>query len=331
MVASAQSGPLTIGGYFQIQYFNTDRIGATRRNLVEIRRARLNLAQKLNDTISGKFSVEFAEGSNRDDTRIKDAFLDFDLSKEYRLHPLHVIVGQQNVPLGIDIERSDSVREFPERAAYNRALFPGERSRGLVVRSTLSKTLQAGFGILNAITVNDPEQMGKGIFDVGRFAGVGYLRGTKGNLTLGVSGLLGGRPSFTSGGDTSPSGDRYFVYGDAEYRLNKAAFLRAEGMIGRDRVGSATASPTRVDHSVSGFQIHAGYNFDPKNQINARWEQFDTNLDAGASALNGYAASFQHTVNNNTKVVLAHEIFTDESRVTGKRYGQTTLRLQVKF
>jgi hypothetical protein len=318
-------------GYIQFQYSNTDKIGATQPNAFLIRRARLGVAQTIDPRATLKMSIDFAEGTGRMDTRLKDAILDYNLTPDKGLAS-KISFGQMPIPLGFDLERSDADREVPERATYNRSLFNGERSRGVVLRANLDKHIEAGLGAMNSLTVDDAEQSGLAPGQGSKIAAIGYIRATGRNYRLGVSGYTGQRPAFTAAALTSPEVDRWFGYVDGEYRMNKF-FFRGEAMIGHDRVPSATAGPAKVGNNLSGFQAQAGYNANTHSQFNFRWEQFDPNVSTGGNAVNGYAFAYQYFLSPMAKLQLAHELFTDESRagIGQRRFFQTTLRMQFRF
>lgn len=318
-------------GYLQFQYSNTNKIGATQPNAFLIRRARLGVAQVIDPRATLKMSFDFAEGTGRMDTRLKDAILDYNLTADKGL-PSRILLGQMPFPLGYDLERSDADREVPERATYNRTLFNGERSRGVVLKANLDKHVEAGLGAMNSLTTDDAEQSGLAPGPGSKIAAIGYVRATGPNYRVGVSGYTGQRPAFTAAALTSPVVDRWFTYLDAEYHFDRFVF-RGEAMVGKDRVPSATAAPTKTGKNLSGFQAQATYNFNPRNQMNVRWEQFDPDKDTGGNALNGYAFAYQYFLSPMAKLQLSHELFTDESRagIGQRRFYQTTLRVQFRF
>lgn len=322
-------------GYIQFQFNDTDRIGQSQFDAFQVRRARLGIIQKIDPRASLRLSAEFADGATRMDTRLKDAILDYDLTPNLGFTS-RASFGQQTIPVGFDLERGDADREFPERSVYNRTFFPSERSRGAILRVNPTSTVQAGAGISNALTVDDPEQAGLAPGTGNKLAGMGFLRYVGKNHRIGISGFAGQRPAYTQGANTSPGVDRWFVYLDGELRPNFARrlFLRGEAMTGHDRVPNATASASRTAKNLTGFQAIAGYDLDAKNQLNFRWEQFDPDKDSAGNAVNAWAVSYQHFLSAFAKLQLAHEIFLDEGRSVNpgqRRYQQTTLRLQFRF
>lgn len=321
-------------GFEQFQYFTTNKVGSAQPNGFLVRRARFGLVQKIDARASLRFAIEFVEGTSRMDTRLKDAVLDYNLAPNLKV-PSWISFGQQVIPIGFDLERSDADREFPERATYNRTLFTNERSRGVILRANVANHIEAGVGAMDSLSIDDPEQSGLAPAQGSKVAGVGFVRVVGPDYRVGVSEFAGQRPSYTAGAATSPELSRSFTYFDGELRPRQIPklFLRGEAMLGHDRLPSATANPAKVATHMSGFQAQAGYDLDSKNQLNLRWEQFDPDLNSSGNAINGYALSYQFFFSPYAKLQLAHEVFTDESRTLlgQRRYYQTTFRIQFRF
>jgi hypothetical protein len=64
-------------------------------------------------------------------------------------------MGQMNWPWGIEIERSSSVREVPERSQMANALFPGERDRGVKLTGSPINGLTVDLGVFNGWGINN--------------------------------------------------------------------------------------------------------------------------------------------------------------------------------
>ncbi|HVT13484.1 MAG TPA: porin [Fimbriimonadaceae bacterium] len=321
-------------GYIQFQYFNSNQHGGSQPNAFLVRRARLGLVQTIDPRATLRLSAEFAEDTNRMDTRLKDAILDYDMKPTFGFAS-KASFGQMPIPIGYDIERSDADRELPERAVYNRTEFNNERSRGVILRGNPGKHIEVGVGAMDALTVDDAEQSGLAPGQGSQIAAIGYIRALGPGYRLGISGFTGQRPAFTASSITSPEVKRSFLYFDAEYHPTFLPNLtiRAEAMTGHDRVPSSTATATKTGKPMSGFQATATYDLSTKNQLNFRIQQFDPDLSTGGNAINGYGVSYQYFLSPVAKFQLSHELFTDESRasINQRRYYQTTLRLQFKF
>jgi phosphate-selective porin len=71
--------------------------------------------------------VLYFDGS-KNSVSLKEAYVK--LTEPWSGFGANLTVGQMNWPFGIEIERSSSTREVPERSTVVRTLFPGERDRG---------------------------------------------------------------------------------------------------------------------------------------------------------------------------------------------------------
>ena len=322
--------------YMQFQYNNTDKVGGG-NDAFKMRRARFGFTNKIAPNASMKLSVDFATGTNQTTAQIREAFLTYDLVPPGKTKGTQAIFGQAPIPIGYEVEKSSSNQEFPERSQYNQLLFNGESGRGVMLQHALDPKLVAQIGIWDALAISDAEQVsvaaGQGdklAFTAGlRYAGAGY--------NLGISGFAGTRPAFTAGAATSPSVDRHFVYVDANFEklFVPQMFLRTEAMVGRDRVPSSTAAPGNVDHGMYGYHLILGYNFDPKNQLSFRYEEFDPNREAGGNLFRGWGLAYNYLLTTGVRFTAAQEFFQDDARAGAptnqRRYGLTTFRIQFRF
>ncbi len=330
------------GSYFQIQYRDTDQRGGS-PDAFGLRRIRLSQTFTIDPKTSAKISFDIATGTSQTTTQIKDAFLTYDIEPSNEKVGLQLIVGQAPLPLGFELERSSSEREFPERSQYNQKMFNGERSRGAYLKYGLSNSTYVHAGVWNALTYTDPEQSSLAPGPESRLGVSAGLRNYGTNHDVGISIFRGERAKFVTGSGggavTHPRVDRNFVYLDGTYvgLFNPNIILRGEAMIGHDRVPvSGTPSSAKKGTDMRGYQVQLGYNINYRNQINFRYEQFDPNTDAVGDVIKGYGVSFLHYMNPNARLMLAHEIFEDATRlnVSGRaqqRYGITTLRLQFRM
>ena len=116
---------------------------------------------------------------------------------------LHITVGQFKLPFGYEVLQSSGGREMPERSRVIRALFPGERDRGV--------RLQGRYGWLRVMAaVVNGNFTGDSVFtsfDQNRFADV-YARvgGDFGLLVFGLSGQYGEKLLTTVGAGARVSG-----------------------------------------------------------------------------------------------------------------------------
>ena len=335
----------TWSNYVQFQYSdNQSNASATRPNDgFALRRVRLSTTGKLDPKTSMKVSVDLATGNRRTSAEVKDVILKYDILSEKGKPTLDLRAGQQSMPLGYEIERSSSEREFPERAQYNQRLWSGERNRGAYLTYGLDKSWTLHGGLWNALSVSDPQQTEQDTFrnlSGTRMAGHLGLRYTSPELKAGISGFLGYRSDFSftpTGGSTVnvPSGQRQFVYVDAAYtpKSMKNLTLRGEMMVGRDRVpqfsGSGASRSTSLEFdAVRGYHLQATYALNYRNAISARYEFFDPNVKANDN-LSAWGLAYSYLINPGAKLTLAHEWLNEQGLDVTNNI--TTLRLQFKL
>lgn len=334
-VAAAQKTKFS--GSIQTQYRDSDLPGQL--DGFRMRETRLGVTHQIDKKTSFKLQVELA-GSDFGSTineptestvQMRDAFLTYKFDPDRPANSATAIMGRQPVPLGYDIERSSTEREFPERALYNTTFFPGERSTGIQIRQGLGKNAIVYLGGMNALTFNDPEQRTVQGPPGNRLAALGGIRYTNGGFNGGISGFFGKRASQYGTGFANPTNDRRFVYLDGAYTVNPKVTVRAEAMMGHDRIPTGAATAGNNARDVSGGQFQVGYSFDAQNQLHFRYETFDPNADKSNDQYSGLNLAFLHYLNPNARITLAHEMIRDEARTTKEKYGITTLRVQFKF
>lgn len=319
------------GNYVQFQYRDTNEPGGT-PDAFALRRFRISQTNVVDPRTSMRLSFDVATGTDTLQAQLRDAQLIYDIEPSDVKVGVQLLLGQQPLPLGYELERSSGDREFPERTFYNRTMFNGERSRGLYLRYGTSLNSLVHLGVWDALTYNDPEQRGRAPGVASRLAMTGGFRVYSTVYDFGVSVFAGKRPSFTAGNQTSPEVDRRFVFIDASYigLFLPQLFVRGEVMFGKDRVPSTTASPTSTAKDMLGWHVVLGYNISARNQIAFRYEQFDANRDTAGNAVHGYGAAYIYYINPGARFTAAYEVFFDPAR-RPNRYHATTLRLQFRM
>lgn len=324
--------------YVQFQYRDTNQEGGS-TDAFSLRRVRVGATHVVDPKASFKWSFDLATGTNQTSGQLRDAILTYDVEPNRRERPgFQILAGQQPLPLGYELARSSSEREFPERALYNQRMFGGERSRGVQLRYGIGKDTWAHLGGWNALGVNDPEQSSLGPGPGNRLGVSAGVRYSGRNMEAGISHFSAERSSFATGSGsatvTHPTTDRKFTYLDANVRnvLVPGLSLRGEAMFGEDRVPvTGTPGTPRAGADMSGYQLQLGYDINRRNQINVRYEQFDPNVDISGNAVVGYGVAYVHQLSPGTKLTAAHEVFDDAARTSQQRYHVTTIRVQFKF
>lgn len=333
------------GNYIQVQYRDTDQKGGS-NDAFSVRRTRIGITQNIDPRTVLRASFDIATGTTTNVAQMRDAFVRWDLEPSFEKVGTEIYFGQFPLPLGFELERSSGDREFPERTAYNRTMFAGERSRGVMVRHGLNEKSHIHIGGYNALTFDDPEQrsvapgpenrlaMSTGIrfYDTQYDFGISYFKGERARVTT----------TRTSPNQTivHPRVDREFLFLDGSLVgfIVPQAFLRAEYMKGKDRVPitpgaqQSISSPRgRVD--MEGMQLQLGYNVNYRNQLNVRWEQFDPNKDTDGNVVTTWAAAWSYFINPGARITLSREWVNDAARagVDDQEYQITTLRVVFRF
>lgn len=314
--------------YVQFQFRDTDQ-SSKEQHSFEVRRAKISMTMDVNEQSSLKLSFSVASGADRSDAELSDAILYY---KPAGAKGLRLAAGQMPTPIGYEIERSSSRREFPERSAYNRQMFNGERVRGFMVEQALEGGFTGYAGVSNALTVKDKEQAGLAPGTGGKLAGFGGLRFQQGPYTLGAGYYAGTRPAFTSTSGTSPEVDRRFFYLDAQVEdvLTKGLYVRGEAMLGRDRLPSSSGGPLKTATDMDGYHAVFGYHIDDENELFTRYSVFDADTDSDGNAMRDYGFGYRRILGSGVSLTLTYELFEDPTS-SDSLYPVTTLRAQFKF
>lgn len=327
--------------YVQFQWQDTEQNGnAIRNDGFQLRRVRISQKNKIADNIVAKISFDVATSSQRLSAELKDAFVTYEITPTVEHVGQEIVFGQQQLPLGYELERSSSEREFPERALYNRRLFAGERDRGILWRYGFAPGMMVHAGVWNGITVSDPQLTGVNTFrDIdNRVAASVGVRGYGTNYEWGISTLQATRPGFmpTGGGAAVPQVSRSIYFLDANYVgvLTEAVSVRGELMWGKDRdpIGG-TANPTyRQQTNVFGWQAQITYNLNSSNQLHVRYDFYDPDTQDIVTTNNNigtWGYGYTYWFNPGMKVTLSYELPREQG--TQVRDNVWTVRAQVKL
>lgn len=308
-------------GFIQYQYKDSDESGRQESGFAH-RRVRLGANYIVDAKTFFRVSIEFASGANNLQAQLWDAF------GQYTEGLLTAIAGQYVFPLGYDIPRSSAEGEFPERALYNRRLFPGENGRGIGIRYGRPAGWSMQLGLWDALSANDPEQNALRPAEKGRLAGTATLRYANPSIQFGAALYVGSRPESETSAAILPSSKRHFTYLDVAWspKSAKGFTLRGEAMWGRERLAGAADA-----RAVSGWQATAIYRARPDLEFALRHENSDFDLRKNAiGAVDGWSGVVSYWLNPKTKLSLAYEAFVDPSR-NPKRYSIVTARMQIRF
>lgn len=328
-----------ISNYVQFQWSDTQQqSGRTTNDGFQVRRIRLGQKNKLDDKTSIKVSFDLATGSNRVAAELRDALLIYDLEPAGTSSVRQFILGQQPLPLGYEIERSSSDREFPERALYNTTLFAGERDRGVQYRQGIGPKTFVHIALWQGMTVSDPQQSADGFRDADNtLAYSAGFRHQDGRYEVGAAYFHGQRSGFTPTIDPLnpvPAVDRNLVYldGTVSNFLAPDLSLRGELMFGEDRppVGGKTDPVYRRQTDVLGYQLQLSYKANARSQFHLRYQRFDPDTTSSPDdAVQGFGFGYTYWVHPGAKVTISYEVFDEEG--TEIRNNVWTIRSQFKL
>lgn len=331
------------GTYLQFQFTDAQNNAGTPRpnDGFNMRRTRFSHNGTIDSRTSYKLAVDFSSGSQRLGAELKDAQIVYDIEPSGDKVGTQLLAGQQNIPLGYELERSSSEREFPERTAYNRIMMAGERGRGVYVKHGINENLVVHGGLWNSLTYNDPQQVEANTFRNLSGTRLAYSAGLKystEHYELGLSGFFGYRNGITftpTGGAavTTPSGGRSLYYLDAAWIINPQWTVRGEVMLGKDRVptfnGSGASRRTAMAfNSIRGNHLQVSYMPNYRNTISARIEFFDPNTGVNDNQ-QAWGLAWSYMFSPGLRLTFAHEVFKEQGLQINN--NQTTIRLQVRF
>ncbi len=319
---------VSFSGYVQPIFNNTDQSGLGIPNdAFRFRNVRFIMLAEVDPRTQLRVTFDFATTASQTAGQLRDAWVKYKLNST-----LNAVVGQQNLPLGFDIERPTAEREFVDRSRANSILFAAERTRGIILNQNLGRNWLGQIGYFNALTINDPEQVNQAPGAAGKPSGFASLHYQDSHFRAGAGVMFGQRAKYTTGATESPQTERNFLAGDATYTKGNLV-VRSELFFGRDRVPQAVASPTATGHALRALQVLASYDFDKLHTLTLRYQDFDPNLSKDGDLVRGYGISLFHKFSKTSSLGFAHEVFIDPARSSLKqsRYEQNSLIFRVRF
>lgn len=308
---------LKISGYIQAQYVNDERsqdvlnTPSSTRNLDQfsIRRARVKFVYKAAPFARFTFQPEVTSSG----TSLKDAFVE--LTEQRTPWKNTLTAGQFNWPFGFEIAYSSSDRELPERTRVVRALFPGERDRGVMVSGAAPSGLfnyrvaiVNGSGTTQSFDFNSDKDL------------VARLGTSIGPLALGVSGYEGTDLASVTGTPTGVEFDK--TRQGFDFQLD-VPFVQGLGLRGEYIQGEERGA------DVAGWYAYVIQNFGARNQVAIRADSYDPNRDRGDNATFTLGGAYIFHFDKHAKLMLAYE--RPELEENDIDDNVATARLQYKF
>jgi hypothetical protein len=354
---------LKFSGYVQGRYewhddANYGLEGTRRRetNRFYVRRSRLK-ATYVGDLTEYVFQID----ATGDGVALRDAEASFVLTNENPWMPSAVpwefklTMGQFKVPFGFEVLQSSSDREMPERTAMVRALYPGERDRGLRLQYSYSFIKFMG-AVINGNFTNDPDH---GTFDQTSWKDVvGRLQTDLDFLVIGVSGHMGRFLRLTRQPSTAmpvAGYERYSrlrvgadVQGYADIQGLGGLTVRGELIWARDKqmdfagVPAPTAkcrdqnrlgwAGTLVQNIGDNFGVVVRVDqYDPTNEIDSSCTNTTTRGAAEIDKVTSYGFGLLGYISGNLKATVAYEHYAEQDGAPTLANDALTVQLQAKF
>lgn len=306
--------------YVQYQYLDSDEPGRAEHAL-QFRRLRFGGTYSLDAATSARVIFDGVSGTNRDEIRLKDAFILHRFRANGEPTGWSLQAGQFPLPLGYELSRSSATREMPEFSAYNRALFPGEQIRGVMATFGAWR-----FGVFNSLASDDPEARGA---DRQNMAFFGSYAWQGEDWTAGVGAFVGQRPSFVGSSATSPVADRRLLSLYGSWKPSERLTIRGEVLTGRDRVSSAAGNASLFDRPLLGWHTLGVFDLGKPGLLFARVGGFDRDTNRDGDALMEFGFGYRATLADGLTATIAFERIDDPARP--RTYSITTVRLQYQF
>jgi hypothetical protein len=145
----------------------------------------------------------------------------------------------------------------------------------------------------------------------------------------------GKRPQFRPKGSNviSPETERNFYYLDGQWNPGRGrVWVRAEGMIGKDRIPSATPNANAFANPVSGYHTELDYQLTKQDLLMLRQEEFDRNRGPKGDTFHMVGFGLVRDLSDYLRLTISYEWVTDATAPFGKsRYNLLTLRTQIRF
>jgi hypothetical protein len=352
--------PLRITGFAQARWETAENSADTirvsggdavsaNRNRFSIRRARLKATYE--EAGVGRGVVYLNAGDSREVELLEAHVTLLDPWTADHRHAL--IIGQQNVPFGFDLEYSASSQELLERSQAERTLFPGERDRGIVLESRWTPRVTTSLGVFNGTTIGEDARF-VAVDPNGNKAVVGRLRIRQGPWTAAVSGYAARAATPLTGADVITDKTRFGADAQARYELRGigAGELRGEVFFGHqanpDSVEALTtasgdhllpvagADPAHFATDVAGGYVIWIQSFARRYSFAARYDMYDPNTDTDHDRLARVTLALHGQYGRHVRASVAYEIPDTERRAATGTFedphdNRWTVQFQHKF
>jgi hypothetical protein len=294
-----------------------------------------------------------------DGLALRDAEASFQITNENPWFPsateweLKLTMGQFKVPFGFEVLQSSGDRELPERTAVIRALFPGERDRGIRLQYNYS-VFRLSTAVFNGNFTNDADH---GTFDQSSWKDfAGRLGADLEQVVFGISGHWGRFLRTVRPASAMMPIAGYERYKRVRFGVDAQGYLDVPSLGGLTlRVEAIYAKDTQMDFGGAppdangckdaprfGWYATVVQNLGDYAGIAVRYDQYDpvSSLPdacamaardaAGLDKVSNIGVVLMGFVSGNLKASLAYEHFIEQDAVK-KANDALTLQMQAKF
>lgn len=289
---------MKLSGYLQAQYVHdessedtlTSPTATRNRDQFSVRRARIKFTYQFASTSRFVLQPDISSSG----VSLKDGYVEF--SEPWTSWRNTLTAGQFNWPFGFEVGYSSSAREMPERSRVVRALFPGERDRGVKLsgrgfaeRFAYQVAIVNGTGTTQSFDFNKRKDF------------VGRVSGDFGPLDLGVSAYRGSDLVTTAARPAGVEFDKQRTGFDFQLLTPIPGLgVRGEYIRGKERGAD-----------VDGWYAYAIQNLGTRHQFVLRADDYDPNTDVSSSPATRstltVGGSYIFHWDANSKVMLAYE------------------------
>lgn len=318
-------GRLKVSGYLQAQYVDDERSrnelggsGGTRNlDQFSVRRGRVKFVYQASPTSRFVLQPDITSSG----VTLKDGYLE--LTEPWTAWKHTLTAGQFNWPFGYEIAYSSSSREMPERPRVIRALFPGERDRGVMMSGRgFDKRFRYQVAVVNGTGTSSSNDLNQEKDVVGRVAW------SFGDLDLGASIYRGTDLVATAADPTGAGFDKERQGIDFVWKTPlRGLRFRGEYITGRQAPSSGTVRTESYD--VDGWYLYAIQDVGKRHQFALRADEYDGDADADGNAVRTLGGAYSFKWDDHSKVMLAYEH--PENEAADVADDVLTLRYQFSF
>ena len=313
---------LKISGYVQAQFVDDERsrdelTGSGSRNLDQftVRRGRMKLTYQAAPTSKLVVAPDFSSSG----VTLKDAWIE--LTEPWTGWKHTLTAGQFTWPFGFELLYSSGSREVPERSRVVRALFSGERDRGVML-SGRRHAFDYRVAIVNGTGTSSSSDLNQQKDVVAR---LGYNLGA---LGVGASAYQGEDLVATASQPTGVNFEKERVGVDFQWTTPVPGLgIRGEYITGKQAPPAGTART--ASHDVDGWYVYAIQKVGTRHQFVLRLDEYDPDRDVNGNAIRTINPAYIFHWDKHSKVMASYEMVEHEANDPDDNVF--TLRYQFAF